>query len=67
MDKARNAAREEILYGDDEARLELAEQGRLYAPDLDYRPLGEAESAAADILVRPECAWTIHELEAAGR
>ena len=38
-----------------------------HAPYLDYRPLHEAEPAAADILARPECAWITHELEEAAR
>jgi superfamily II DNA or RNA helicase len=28
-----------------------------YAPYLDYRPLGEGEPVASDLLARPECAW----------
>ena len=38
-----------------------------HAPYLDYRPLSEAEPAAADLLARPECAWITHELEEAAR
>ena len=38
-----------------------------HAPYLDYRPLSEAEPAAADLLARPECAWITHELEEEAR
>ena len=38
-----------------------------HAPYLDYRPLHEAEPAAADLLARPECAWITHELEEVAR
>jgi hypothetical protein len=34
-----------------------------YAPYLDYRPLGEQEPSAEQILGRPECAWITRALE----
>ena len=38
-----------------------------HAPYLDYRPLREAEPAAADILAHPQCVWITRELEEAAR
>ena len=38
-----------------------------HAPYLDYRPLGDDEPSAEDILARPECAWISHDMEAAAR
>ena len=38
-----------------------------HAPYLDYRPLGDPEPSAEDILARPECAWISHDMEEAAR
>ena len=38
-----------------------------HAPYLDYRPLNEAEPAAAELLARPDCAWINRDLEAAAQ
>ena len=38
-----------------------------HAPYLDYRPLNEAEPAAAELLAHPDCAWISRDLEAAAQ
>ena len=38
--------------------------GQDYAPYLDYRPLGNDEPDAQEILARPECGWVNGEIEA---
>ncbi len=47
--------------------VELDGEGRTrhlhYAPYLDYRPLGDDEPSAAELLARPECGWIVRGLE----
>jgi hypothetical protein len=58
----RRAISRRMLY------VEMDAEGRTrhlqFAPYLDYRPLGEGEPSAGDLLARPEFAWITRELEA---